>query len=94
VTVDVIKAFQQETNITIVWKTSGFIQESQNSAMHNLARVMNSRVMDRIDALRANDVTAKECGRSRGALWIGIAAGPASNDDQPSPGFRVLRPAN
>jgi hypothetical protein len=58
VTVDVIEAFQQETNITIVWKTSGFIQGSQNSAMSNLTRVMNSRVMDRIDALRANDDTA------------------------------------
>jgi hypothetical protein len=55
--VDVIESFQQATNIAIVWKTSGFIKGTQNNTVNNLVRVMNSRVMDRTDALRANDDT-------------------------------------
>jgi hypothetical protein len=53
--IDMIESFQQHTNITILWKTSGFIQGKSDGYNSQLRRMINNRVMDRIDSLRVND---------------------------------------
>jgi hypothetical protein len=56
-TIDAIESFQRHTNITILWKTSGFIQGKSYSRGNEKFRMMNTRVMNRIDALRAANTT-------------------------------------